>query len=105
MDILSMTQEELIESFKENSIPAFRAKQVYEWLHKHCVLNYEDMLNLPKNLRERLTADYPVISCTLKKIQTPSDGTMKLLYALSDGDYVECVIMKYKYGYSICVST
>lgn len=105
MDILSMTRAEIADSFKENSIPAFRAKQVYEWLHKHAVLNYDEMTNLPLDLRGRLKEEYPVIACSIKSSQTASDGTVKILFSLPDGDYIECVIMKYKYGYSICVST
>lgn len=105
MDILSMTIDELVQSFKENSIPAYRAKQVYEWLHRHLVLSYDEMLNLPKTLRKELEEKFPIACCTVKGKQEAKDGTVKMLYSLPDGDYVECVIMKYKYGCSICVST
>ena len=105
MDILSAGFDELSQAFKENSIQAFRAKQVWEWLHKHLVLDYADMLNLPKSLREELAEKFPISACRVKGKQVASDGTVKMLYELPDGDYVECVIMKYKYGNSICVST
>ena len=105
MGILSASFDELSEAFRENSIQAFRAKQVREWLHKHLVLDYGDMLNLPKTLREELAVKFPISCCRIKGKQTASDGTVKMLYELPDGDYVECVIMKYKYGNSICVST
>ena len=105
MDILSASFDELSEAFRENSIQLFRAKQVWEWFHKHLVLDYADMLNLPKALREELAEKFPVNCCLLKGKQVASDGTVKMLYELPDGDYVECVIMKYKYGNSICVST
>ncbi len=59
MDILSMSLDEVTAAFKENSIQAFRAKQVYEWLHKHLVQSYDEMTNLPKDLRAKLTADFP----------------------------------------------
>lgn len=105
MDILSMTLEEMTESFKENSIQSFRAKQVYEWLHKHQVLDYDEMTNLPKTLRDDLKEKMPIICCSYVGKQVASDGTVKMLYSLPDGDYVECVVMKYKYGYTICVSS
>lgn len=104
-DILSMTSKEMSEAFKDNSIQPFRAKQVYEWLHTHLVLNYDEMLNLPKSLRAELNEKFPVICCRVKGKQVASDGTVKMLYELDGGDYVECVIMKYKYGNSICIST
>lgn len=105
MDILSMTFDELSQAFKENSIQGFRAKQVYEWLHKHLAASYDEMTNLPKSLREELKEKFPIIGCSVVRKQVSSDGTVKLLFAISDGDYVECVVMKYKYGYTICVSS
>ena len=105
MDILSMTFEELSEAFAQNSIQSFRAKQVWEWLHKHQTLDYDEMLNLPKTLRAELKEKFPIIACAVKGKQTASDGTVKMLYEMQGGDYVECVIMKYKYGLSLCVST
>ncbi|MBR6940744.1 MAG: 23S rRNA (adenine(2503)-C(2))-methyltransferase RlmN [Clostridia bacterium] len=105
MDILSATFDELSSVFKENSIQGFRASQVYEWLHKHQVLNYDEMTNLPKALREELKEKLPIVCCSPAGKQTASDGTVKMLYSLHDGDYIECVIMKYKYGNTICVSS
>lgn len=105
MDILSMTFDELSQAFKENSIQGFRAKQVWEWLHKHQVLDYDEMTNLPKTLRDDLKEKFPIICCSFVGKQVASDGTAKMLYSLPDGDYVECVVMKYKYGYTICVSS
>ncbi|MBR0112562.1 MAG: 23S rRNA (adenine(2503)-C(2))-methyltransferase RlmN [Clostridia bacterium] len=105
MDILSMSLDEVTAAFKENSIQAFRAKQVYEWLHKHLVQSYDEMTNLPKDLRAKLTADFPVEGCKVEKVQTASDGTLKFLYSLKDDELVESVVMKYKYGYTVCVSS
>lgn len=105
MDILSATLEEIIRAFKENSVPNFRAKQVYEWFHRHLILNYDEMTNLPKSLRERLKEEFPVVSCSLVKKQVAADGTVKFLFALQDEDYIESVVMKYRYGNTICVST
>ena len=105
MDILSMSLEEMTAAFRENSIQTFRAKQVYEWLHKHLASGYDEMTNLPKDLRARLAEEFPIKACVPEKAFTASDGTVKFLYSLPDGDYVESVLMKYKYGYTVCVSS
>ena len=105
-DILSMTFDELADSFKSDGIQGFRAKQVYEWLHRHLVGTYDEMLNLPKDLRQKLSENYPIINCSIARKQVSKiDGTVKYLFKLHDGDYVESVVMKYKYGYTICVSS
>ena len=62
-DILSLTLEELSEQFAELGIQKFRAKQVYEWLHRHLAQSYDEMTNLPKTLREQLAAEFPLINC------------------------------------------
>lgn len=105
-DILSMTFEELNKAFEEKGIQRFRAKQVYEWLHRHLAQSYDEMTNLPKSLREKLSKEFPIINCTIAKKQvSKKDGTVKYLFALQGGDYIESVVMKYKYGYTICVSS
>ena len=106
LDILSMTLEELTAEFEEMKIPKFRAKQVYEWLHKHLSANYDEMTNLPKALRTELNENFPIYGCKIAKKQVSQlDKTVKYLFSLHDGDYVESVVMKYKYGYTICVSS
>lgn len=106
MDILSMTFSEISEEFAVLGYPKFRAKQVYEWLHKHLVSNYDEMSNLPKNLREDLKEKLPIFGCKIEKKQISKiDKTVKYLFQLHDGDFVESVVMKYKYGYTICVSS
>lgn len=105
-DILSMTFEEISAAFKEDSVQSFRAKQVYEWLHRHLASDYDEMSNLPKDLRNRLRKEYPIVGCTIeKKLVSEIDGTVKYLFRLHDGDFIESVVMKYKYGYTICVSS
>ncbi len=105
-DILSMTYNEILNEFQNLNYPKFRAKQVYEWLHKHFVGDYDEMLNLPKNLREELKEKFPLLNCKIEKKQVSGlDNTVKYLFRLYDGDYVESVVMKYKYGYTICVSS
>lgn len=105
-DILSMTLDELINEFAECSIPKFRAKQVYEWLHRHLASDYDEMTNLPKQLRNELAEKFPIYSCKIAKKQVSKlDNTVKYLFELHDGDFVESVVMKYKYGNTICVSS
>ena len=104
-DILSMLPEELAEEFKKKGFPAFRAKQVTEWLKKG-VSSFDEMNNLSKEMREMLKQEYhlyrPVI---LRKQVSKLDGTVKYLWGLEDGNAVETVVMKYHYGNTVCVST
>ena len=105
-DIMSMTYGELAEVFSGKGLPGFRAKQVYQWLHCRLAASYDEMTDLPKALREQLAEEYPLNICTVAKKQVSvADGTVKFLYALHDGDYIESVVMKYKYGYTVCVSS
>ena len=105
-DIMSMTYGELAEVFSGKGLPGFRAKQVYQWLHCRLAASYDEMTDLPKALREQLAEEYPLNICTVAKKQvSAADGTVKFLYALHDGDYTESVVMKYKYGYTVCVSS
>ncbi len=105
-DILSMTYTELSDEFVSLGYPKFRAKQVYEWLHRHLAGEYDEMTNLPKNLREDLKEKLPLRNCKIEKKQVSKlDNTVKYLFKLHDGDYIESVVMKYKYGYTICVSS
>ncbi len=105
-DILSMTLEELTAEFSQMGIQKFRAKQVYEWLHKHLALSYDEMTNLPKSLRDDLNKKFPLRNCEIARKQVSKlDNTVKYLFKLHDGDFVESVVMKYKYGYTICVSS
>jgi 23S rRNA (adenine2503-C2)-methyltransferase len=105
MDILSLSFDELSSAFAENSIQGFRAKQVYEWLHRHLAVSYDEMTNLPKALRAELAEKFPINTCKPERVQTASDSTVKFLYSLSDGEFIESVLMKYKYGYTVCVSS
>ena len=102
--LLGMTPEELGAYFKAQGQPAFRAKQVFAWLHQG--VPFEGMSNLPKALREKLAADCvdnPV--SVLETIESKLDGTVKLLYKLPDGHIIEGVLMRYKYGNTLCLST
>ena len=103
--IKSMTQPEIGAVLKELNQPAFRAKQVYTWLHKG-VRSYEEMTNLPKALRDQLAERYPILPPeVVRKQESQKDGTIKYLWKLSDGNCVETVLMRYHYGNTVCIST
>ena len=103
--IKSMTQPEIGAVLKELNQPAFRAKQVYTWLHKG-VRSYDEMTNLPKALRDQLAERYPILPPeVVRKQESQKDGTIKYLWKLSDGNCVETVLMRYHYGNTVCIST
>ena len=101
----SMTASEIGAVLKELGQPAFRAKQVFSWLHKG-VSSYEEMTNLPKALRDILAEKYPIYTPkVIRKQESQKDGTVKYLWELEDGNCVETVLMRYHYGNSVCIST
>ena len=101
----SMTLTELSQVLKDLNQPAFRAKQVYTWLHKG-VRSYDEMTNLPKQLRDALSERYPILAPeVVRRQESQKDGTIKYLWRLSDGNCVETVLMRYHYGNTVCIST
>lgn len=105
-DIKSLTFKQLNTAIGGLSQPSFRAKQIYKWLHESGCESFEEMTNIGKDLRKRLTDIYYISKCeTEQKYVSVLDGTVKYLFKLCDGEYIESVIMKYKYGYTICVSS
>lgn len=103
--IKSMTLPELTEVLKTLGQPAFRAGQVYTWLHKGAG-SYAEMTNLPKDLREKLYERYPyTVPEAVRRQESQKDGTIKYLWRLSDGNCVETVLMRYHYGNTVCIST
>ena len=105
-DILSLGYEELKSKLTGLGYPSFRADQVYSWLHKQCVRSFDEMLNIPKSMRDGLSGQFMIPFPQIDtKLVSSIDGTVKYLFSLYDGEYVEAVVMKYKYGYSICVSS
>ena len=105
MNPKSLKLPELAAIFKELGQPGFRAKQVYTWLHKG-VRSYDEMTNVPKNLRDLLAEKYPLyIPKVVRKQESARDGTIKYLWELQDGNCVETVLMRYHYGNTVCIST
>lgn len=104
-DIKSMTFAELQAAFAALGEPAFRAKQVFVWLHKG-VKSFDEMTNLSKALRETLDGQYYITVPTVARKQvSQKDGTIKYLWRLSDGNCVETVLMQYHHGNTVCISS
>jgi len=105
INLLDMTCEEVTNYLISQNEPKFRGKQIYSWLYKG-ISSFEDMLNIPKSLREKLTEN-----CTLgqleisEKFVSDIDETRKYLLQSNDGNYIETVLMKYHHGYTLCVSS
>ena len=105
MNLKSMTLPELSEALKAMGQPAFRARQLYTWLHRGA-RSYEEMTNLPAALRERLEREVPILPPTVvRRQESARDGTIKYLWQLADGNCVETVLMRYHYGNTVCIST
>lgn len=105
-DIRSLSYEELRTLLQEKGLPSFRAKQVFSWLHEKGVTRFEEMSNLPKSLREELSATCDLRPLKKREVLTSkADGTKKYLFELEDGLLIESVMMPYKHGNSVCVSS
>lgn len=105
-DIKSMTMAELQEDLESRGEKAFRARQLYEWMHVKLAEGFEEMTNLSKVLRENCKSWYTYTSLKALRIQESGiDGTKKFLFELSDGNVVESVWMKYRHGNSVCISS
>lgn len=104
-DIKSMTVSEIEQLFSEIGEPRYRAKQVFSWLQKG-VSSYDEMTDVPKKLREKLSADYEIYGVkAVKKLVSALDGTVKYLFSLHDGECIESVLMRYHHGCTVCIST
>lgn len=104
LTLLDMSPEAIQAVFQQRGLPAFRARQVQEWLLKGA--GFDEMTNLPLALRERLKRDFALGGCRIEHKQVSAlDGTIKYLFAFSDLNMVEGVLMHYKYGNTLCIST
>lgn len=105
-DILSYSLEELEAALVNLGEKKFRAKQIYEWLHVQRVSSFDKMSNISLSLRTKLGEEFCINGINIvKKLESHIDNTVKYLYELSDGNHVECVMMEYKHGNSLCIST
>ena len=106
MDLKSMTMEELTDCIVELGEKKFRAKQIYGWLHQKLVRSPEEMSNVPAKCLEKLLKEHPFYGVEeVEHYVSKIDGTQKFLFSLHDGNMVESVLMKYKHGNSVCISS
>ncbi len=105
IDIKSMTLPQMEAEFAKIKEPKFRAKQVYTWLHRGAK-SFEEMTNISKGLREKLEETYEIyVPQVVRKQVSAKDGTIKYLWKLTDGNCVETVLMSYKHGHTVCISS
>ena len=106
IDIKSQNLSELKKTMEQLGEKAFRAKQLYQWMHQKLADEFQDMTNLSVALREKLEKHCVLTSLKALEVQTSKlDGTQKYLFALADGNVVESVLMKYNHGNSVCISS
>jgi len=104
-DIKSMTLCQLESALAERGEPAFRAKQIFTWLHRG-VTDFENMTDLSRTLREKLDSEFYITAPKIaRKLTSARDGTVKYLWELQDGNCVESVLMQYHHGNTICISS
>ncbi|NLY60608.1 MAG: 23S rRNA (adenine(2503)-C(2))-methyltransferase RlmN [Clostridiales bacterium] len=104
-DILGLMPHEIVKRLQEMGEQAFRGKQVINWLYKG-VISFEDMTNLSKATRKKLEDKYIIGSVKLLEKRISKNGdTIKYLCLLADHNIIECVVMKYNYGNTLCLST
>lgn len=100
-----MDLEEMEALCQELGEPKFRAGQLFDWVHQKGAATFEEMTNLSKALRQKLAQRCTLTTLTIvRRLESKLDETVKYLYRLPDGESVETVLMKYEYGYSLCVS-
>ena len=105
-DIKSLNQKELIEFIESLGEKAFRAKQIYQWIHEKHVDSFEEMTNISKKFIETLKENAYLTSLKKEEVQISKlDGTRKYLFLLEDGNVIESVLMRYKHGNSVCISS
>ncbi len=105
-DIRSLPFEALKDEIIKLGMPAFRAKQIYNWIHVKLVMDFEEMKNISRGDRERLKDIFYLDPMAVRDVQISSiDGTRKYLFLLSDGTMIESVWMEYHHGNSVCISS
>lgn len=103
-DIRSYYIEDIENFLEKNGFKKFRSKQIFRWISKG-IENFDEMKNIPNNLIKVLKDKFILKNMVIEKIYKSKDNTKKFLLKLNDGNIIEAVLMKYKHGYSICIST
>lgn len=105
-NILDFSLKDLILWMEENGQSKFRAKQVFDWIYKKQKLDFSLMSNLPSNMKQKLAENFFIgVPKVLQEYKSNIDGTEKILFQYRDGNIIEAVVMKYKHGNTICIST
>ena len=105
-DIRSLSKTGLKQLISDLGEPAYRADQIFEWLHVHLADSFDEMTNIPKNLRAKLEENCVLMNASKKQVFISEiDGTRKYLFELNDRNLIESVMMKYRHGNSVCVSS
>ena len=106
IDIKSLNLKELIAVLEAMGEKAFRAKQIYQWIHQKQIHAFSEMTNISKNLIARLEEEAYLTCLKIEEVQISKlDGTRKYLFLLEDGNVIESVLMRYKHGNSVCISS
>lgn len=105
IDIKDLTVQELKDRMKKKSIPPYRAEQIFYWIYKKGVSGFDAMNNIPKELRHRFDRHYRFGNIKLKEHQRSRDGTEKFLFELSDGNFIESVLISSGRRKTLCIST
>ncbi|WHY88991.1 23S rRNA (adenine(2503)-C(2))-methyltransferase RlmN [Neobacillus novalis] len=103
--IYSLQLDELKSWLTENDEKPFRAEQIFDWLYKKRITAFEDMSNVAKGLRDKISEHFQLTTLNTAIQQTSADGTIKFLFELHDGYSIETVLMRHDYGNSVCVTT
>ncbi|MGM9970905.1 MAG: 23S rRNA (adenine(2503)-C(2))-methyltransferase RlmN [Anaeroplasmataceae bacterium] len=103
--IYGLSLDDLKEYFISIGLKPFRAVQVYEWIYRNKIRNFNDITNIKKDVLQKLSEDFSLELFKIKDHQIASDGTHKFLFELSDGNLIETVLMCHPYGYSACVTS
>ena len=103
--ISSLTLEELAAEMQAMGQPAFRAKQIFHWVHQKLADRFAAMTDQPKALLAKLEQEFYIAAPTIERRQEAKDGTVKYLLRMADGNCIETVVMRYHYGPTVCVST
>ncbi|MCR5684652.1 MAG: 23S rRNA (adenine(2503)-C(2))-methyltransferase RlmN [Lachnospiraceae bacterium] len=105
-DLKSLSYEELLKNITDLNEPGYRAEQIFGWLHKKMVSGFDEMLNVPASLRNRMKESFSFTGLTIADVlESKKDGTKKFLFRLEDGNVIESVFMRYEHGCSVCISS
>ncbi|NMA83854.1 MAG: 23S rRNA (adenine(2503)-C(2))-methyltransferase RlmN [Epulopiscium sp.] len=105
-DLQSITPEELEKRIVNLGEKPFRAKQIFKWLHQHHIKEINEMTNISKELRQQLLALAPLCKLQMaERYESQKDETIKYLFTLSDHNIIECVLMRYNHGNTVCISS